>query len=366
MIKLLFFIGSGFMELCVKTSTKDYKIYLKKDFSFLKNVLICGKKAIVITDSNVSLFYKESFKSELSKVYDNVYFYTFLAGEKSKNLDTIRDMYDFCLINNVDRKTPVFALGGGVCGDMAGFLAATYLRGIPFIQIPTSLLAQVDSSVGGKVGVDFNGNKNIIGAFYQPELVYINIETLKTLPEREFNAGMAEVIKYGLILSSDFYKYLISNKEKIKNKDYDTLLYIIKKCCELKSYVVSLDEKESGFREILNFGHTFGHAVETLKNFEYVHGECVALGMKAALYISLKENKITKKDYDEFIDLLSFFNLNKKVFSLTKEEVYEQLFKDKKVRDDKLNFVLLKCIGEAERRTDIEKDTILDAIFGIL
>lgn len=354
------------MNLTVNTSEKCYNIYLRTNFSDLKEEIKVGKKAVIITDSNVCVLYEDEVKKELLKYYDNVYSYAFKAGEKSKNLNTITDFYNFCLEKKIDRKTPVFALGGGVTGDMAGFLAATYLRGIPFIQIPTTLLAQVDSSVGGKVGIDFNGNKNIIGAFYQPEFVYINVETLKTLPEREFNAGMAEVIKYGLILSEDFYKFIIKNKEKIKNKDNETLLYIIKKCCELKAFVVSQDEKEEGLREILNFGHTYGHAVETLEEFRLVHGECVALGMIIVMNLCLSLKKISEYEYREFISLLEYFDLNGKITDLTKEDIYKQLFNDKKVKDDKINIVLLEKIGKATRTSDLTKETVINAINCIL
>ena len=198
----------------------------------------------------------------------------------------------------MDRKSVVVALGGGVVGDMAGFAASTYMRGISFVQVPTTLLAQVDSSVGGKTGVDFNGNKNMIGAFYQPDFVFINSETLKTLPYREVAAGIAEAIKYGYIIDKDFLEYCVENKGSIKSLDNNALIEVIYKCCEAKAYVVSKDEKELGLRAILNFGHTFGHSVETLNNFKLLHGECVAIGMVAALYYSMECGNTTKEDIE--------------------------------------------------------------------
>ena len=206
----------------------------------------------------------------LSEKYD-VCHYVFEAGENSKHLGTISDFYNFFVEEKLDRKSVVVALGGGVVGDMAGFAASTYMRGISFVQVPTTLLAQVDSSVGGKTGVDFNGNKNMIGAFYQPDFVFINSETLKTLPYREVAAGIAEAIKYGYIIDKDFLEYCVENKGSIKSLDNNALIEVIYKCCEAKAYVVSKDEKELGLRAILNFGHTFGHSVETLNNFKLLH-----------------------------------------------------------------------------------------------
>ena len=265
--------------------------------------------------------------------------------------------------NHFDRKCAVAGLGGGVAGDMAGFVAATYMRGIEFIQIPTSLLAEVDSSVGGKTGVDFCGSKNIIGAFYQPSFVYINIDTLKTLPKREFSAGMAEVIKYGIILSKNFYNFISENREKIKNMDIDTMTEVIAKCCEFKAFVVSNDEKEKGMRAILNYGHTIGHAVESLKEFELIHGECVGIGMVAAMKISCDRGVITEKDLDEFEELLTYFDIPVKTKGLIPEDVYSQMFNDKKVSDSKINFVLVDDeIGKSYVTSEISKGEIIKAI----
>lgn len=354
----------------VETKTNKYPIYFKNGFSDLKAAVeetgLSGRKLCLIADSNTGKLYAEKVKKELEGSFEKIYVYMFEAGEKNKNLSTISDMYSFFIENRVDRKTVVACLGGGVCGDMAGFAAATYLRGIKFIQIPTSLLAQVDSSVGGKVGVDFKGSKNIVGAFYQPEFVYINMETLNTLSEREFNAGMAEVIKYSPIADSKFLDYLEKNKEKIRNKDTECMKYIIKRCCEIKADVVSKDEKESGLREILNFGHTIGHAVETKMDFALLHGECVALGMKAVFEICLKRGTVTQNEYDRFISLLEYFSLPLKTENITAEEVYRQMFLDKKVQKNTIRFVLLEKFGLPFSTTDVSKDEIFDALGVIL
>ncbi len=354
----------------VKTEFKEYDIDLRKGFSNLSDTIkksgVKGKKICVITDSNIEKIYGEMIKIAFSDYFDEVYIKSFTAGEKSKNLETVSDMYKFLLDNHFDRKSVIAGFGGGVAGDMAGFVASTYMRGIDFVQIPTSLLAQVDSSVGGKVGVDFCGTKNIVGAFYQPSFVYINTETLDTLPEREFSAGMAEVIKYGIILSDDFYNFIWNNKEKIKERDKDIMSEIIAKCCEYKAYVVSNDEKEQGMRAILNYGHTIGHAIETLKEFQLIHGECVGIGMVSAMKIGVDRGEVSQKDLDKLKELLSYFDIPVSTDGLNIDDVYNQMFLDKKVSDSKINFVLTKGIGKAYVTSDISKDEIINAISYVL
>jgi len=274
--------------------------------------------------------------------------------------------YDFLLENKFDRKSVVAGLGGGVAGDMAGFLAATFMRGIDFIQVPTTLLAQVDSSVGGKVGVDYGKYKNVVGAFYQPKFVYINTSTLNTLPKREFSAGMAEVIKYGVIQSEDFYSYIIKNREKIKDFDKDSLRYIIRSCCDMKACVVNQDEHDTGLREILNYGHTIGHAIEGLKEFELLHGECVAVGMMAVMDISVKRGYISPSKKEGFGELLKYFGLPVSVTGLKADNVYEQLFHDKKVSSNKLKFVIADGIGSTIRTSDVQRAEVIAAIESVL
>ena len=256
---------------------------------------ISGRKLAVITDSNVGPLYADKVAQCLKETGNNIFVYTFEAGEKNKNLNTVQDVYEFLIKNKFDRKDVLIALGGGVVGDLTGFTAATYLRGIRFIQMPTSLLSQVDSSIGGKTGVDFNGYKNMVGAFYQPILVYINIETLKTLPIRENLSGMGEIIKHGFIKDKGYLKWLNDNSEHILNLEYDALEYMICESCMIKRAVVEYDPKETlGERALLNFGHTLGHAIEKNSNFSLLHGECVALGMLAALEISYTKGYISE------------------------------------------------------------------------
>lgn len=350
----------------VLTPTKQYPIYFQNSFDNLsqafKNVGIDNRRVCIVADNNTNDLYSNEILEILENICKEVYLFVFQAGEENKNLNTIQDMYSFFLEKHLDRKSVIVALGGGVVGDMAGFAAATYMRGIEFVQIPTSVLAQVDSSVGGKVGVDFKNTKNIIGAFYQPTFVYININTAKTLPKREFNAGIAEAIKYGMIVNKNYYLYISDNKEKIIEMDEETLKKVIRCSCEFKADIVSKDEKENGLREILNFGHTIGHAVETLLGFRFVHGECVSVGMVAVVYICFKRAIISLTEFEGFKNLLKYFELPINIPMLNKEDVYKQMFSDKKTTNNVLNFVLINNIGEAFRTKDVTKEEILEAI----
>ncbi len=358
-------------NIVVKTNTKQYPIYIETDFNELvhafKNAGFENRKICIITDDNVSPLYLEQIKTMLTdEVSPHTSAYIFAAGESSKTLDTVQTFYRFFCEQRLDRKAVVVALGGGVVGDMAGFAASTYMRGISFVQIPTTLLAMVDSSVGGKVGVDFLNQKNMIGAFYQPDFVYISIDTLKTLPKNQLAAGMAETIKYGFIRSEDFYITIVDNKEAIKELDTNMFFELINGSCKMKASVVAKDEREAGLREILNFGHTFGHAIETLSGFSLLHGECVAVGMIAALYLSYKKGNITFEQLRLAESILAFFDLPIEVVDFSPEDIYEQMFSDKKVKDDKINVVLLSEIGEAYTTDACTKEEMLEAIHYIV
>lgn len=357
-------------DMQVRTSQREYPIVFREDFSGLEELFrrtgLAERKVCLITDTNVGAIYEKTVKNTLEKCCSSVCTFRFPAGETSKTLDTITDFYRFFLENRLDRRSVIVGLGGGVTGDMAGFAAATYMRGIPFVQIPTSLLAQVDSSVGGKVGVDYEKQKNLIGAFYQPHFVYINLQCLKTLPEREFYAGMAEAVKSALIAPEPFFSFFLSEKEKIKALNMESIGRLLQFCLNMKAAVVAKDEKETGLREILNFGHTIGHSIETLKDFTLLHGECVSLGMLAALNLSFLKGGISKKEWEEIKELLVFFELPVFVTGLTAEHIYEQLFLDKKVKDNSLRFVLLQGIGNAYCTTEVTKEECRKAILSII
>ncbi|MFT4143271.1 MAG: 3-dehydroquinate synthase [Mobilitalea sp.] len=257
-------------------------------------------------------------------------------------------------------------MGGGVVGDLTGFVAATYLRGIQFIQVPTSLLSMVDSSIGGKTGVDYKAYKNMVGAFHQPKLVYMNLSSLNTLSEAEYFSGMGEIIKHGLIKNSGYYAWIKANFEGISKKNIDVLQDMIYQSCEIKRQVVENDPKEKGERALLNFGHTIGHSVEKLMNFKLLHGECVCLGMAAAAYLSYKRTYLTQAEYQDILECISLFLQPIKVEGLDAEQVYEVTKLDKKMDSTKIRFILLQGIGNSVIDTSVTKEEMLEAIGEIL
>ncbi len=328
----------------------------------LKDLEAENKKLCIITDSNVEKLYAKELKELLTGKCRKVVVYSFPAGEASKTLDTIKEIYRFLIEEGFDRKDMLLALGGGVVGDMTGYAAATYLRGIDYVQIPTTLLAQTDSSIGGKTGVDFDGYKNMVGAFKMPRLVYMNLAVLKTLDDRQFFAGFAEVMKHGLIKDASFYEWLISNMYEICERDMDTLEEMVMRSCTIKKLVVEKDPTEQGDRALLNFGHTIGHAIEKAKNFELYHGECVALGVVAAAYISWKKELLSMEEYYEIRDMFVPFYLPITVENIEPEQIVELTKSDKKMEDGKLKFVLLKKIGEAVIDRSVTEEEILAAV----
>lgn len=344
----------------------DYQIVWEENFSHLseeikKLNLTCGKICIV-SDDKVAPLYGEQVKDALTSAAGQIDLFTFPAGEENKNLDTVKDLYTFLIENKYGRKDILVALGGGVTGDLTGYAAATYLRGIDFIQIPTTLLAQVDSSVGGKTGVDFNQYKNMIGAFHQPRLVYMNLNTLKTLPDDQFASGMGEVLKSGLIRDGKFYEWTINHMSEIQERIYPVLVKMIRKCCEIKSAVVESDPTEQGERAILNLGHTIGHAVEKQMYFKLLHGHCVALGTIAAAYISFKREYLTTEEFYEIRDMNVGFDLPIFFEGLSSQDVLDATKSDKKMINGQIKFVLLKKIGQAFIDTTVTDDEMMDAI----
>lgn len=324
------------------------------------------RKIAIITDTNVAPLYAEDIKKELEKVSDTIIVHAIEAGEENKNLDNINKIYRDLIENHFDRHDLIVALGGGVVGDMAGFTAATYLRGISFVQIPTTLLAQTDSSIGGKTGVDYEGYKNMVGAFHMPSLVYINISTLKSLDGRQYASGFAEVMKHGLIKDQKFYEWLLDNIYEINDKEDDVVLEMVERSCAIKKAVVEKDPTEKGERMLLNFGHTLGHAIEKAKNFELAHGECVALGAIAAAYISWKKEMISMEEYYEVRDMFVPFNLPISIEDIDPEEVIRLTKSDKKADSDKVRFILLKAIGKAVVSMDVTDEEMKAALNEII
>lgn len=301
----------------------------------------------VVTNPTVSELYLEEVKNSFEKSGFTVHVIEIPDGEEYKNLTWAGKIYDQLVSFKMDRYSPLVALGGGVIGDITGFVAATYLRGVPFVQIPTTLLAQVDSSVGGKTAVNHSKGKNLIGAFYQPLFVHIDLKTLKTLEPRELKAGMAEVVKYGVISSEQFFSYLEKNTEKLLALDMDVLKVIVKESCKIKAQVVESDEREEGYRAILNFGHTFGHAVEAVTEYKkYRHGETVAIGMLFAARLSHKMGKCSKEIVFRISALLKRLDLPQKVDNGSDRKYLEAMMLDKKVISGKIRFVFPLMIGQ--------------------
>ncbi|WP_029232186.1 3-dehydroquinate synthase [Butyrivibrio sp. VCB2006] len=334
--------------------------------SYVSELGFEGRKILIVTDSNVKPLYAEEVSKVLCKVSDNLFTYEIPAGEENKNLDQIYKIYAFLIENHFDRHDLLIALGGGVVGDMTGFTASTYLRGIAYIQVPTTLLAQTDSSIGGKTGVDYNGYKNMVGAFYMPRLVYTNISTLNTLSDRQFASGFAEVMKHGLIKDQNFYSWLIENMYEISDKDPEVTMEMVKHSCEIKKAVVEKDPTEKGDRALLNFGHTLGHAIEKSKEFKLYHGECVALGCVAAAFISWKKELISMEEYYEIRDMFVPFNLPISIENVNADEVIELTKSDKKADSNKIRFILLKGIGKAFISTDVSEDEMRKALEEII
>lgn len=328
-----------------------YPICFEENFFNLAQAMraegLVDRKICIVTDSNVGPLYESAVEEVLRKVSSDIFVFTFEAGEKNKNLDTVSSLYQTLIQNGLDRKSLLVALGGGVVGDLTGFGAATYLRGIDFIQIPTTLLAQVDSSVGGKTGVDFQQYKNMVGAFHQPKLVYMNLSTLTTLPAEQFACGMGEILKTGLICDGEFFRFVCREQESIKALDMKLIVAMVRRCCEIKAGVVERDPKEQGERALLNLGHTVGHAVEKLKNFTLLHGQCVGAGLVAAAYLSMKRGLLNEQEYQEICRGCADYDLPIHVDGLIPQDVLAATKKDKKMEQGHIKFILMDGIGKS-------------------
>ena len=320
-----------------------------------------GQRCAVITDANVGKqFAKAALKSLSASGFETVLI-TVPAGEKSKRLAVVEKCYDQLAAHRLERKSFIVALGGGVVGDLAGFVAATYLRGIPFVQVPTTLLAQVDSSVGGKTGVNLQAGKNLVGAFYQPQLVLCDLDALKTLPKREYISGLAEVIKYGVIYDAVLFAQLERNLPKLLQRDATTLAAVIARCCEIKADVVGQDETESGLRAILNFGHTLGHAIENSSGYgKFLHGEAIAIGQVAAAWLSQKVLGLPSGDAARIEKLFVQAGLPVKIKLNTaqRKKLFAAMRLDKKVSGGDVKFVLAEKIGRVRFGCQVASDAI--------
>lgn len=326
-----------------------------------------ARHTVLVTDTNVDELYADALADRFVDAGVESHVLVVESGEPSKSPEVVADLWQTMLDEGCDRQTVIVAVGGGVVGDIAGFVAATFARGLRFFQVPTTLLAQVDSSVGGKTGVNLDGAKNMVGAFWQPDGVLIDTDVLKSLPEREYRAGLAEVVKYGVILDGEFFASLEANAEKIVDRDPAVLRDIIQRSCRLKADIVEADEREeSGQRAKLNYGHTFGHALEAATGYsELLHGEAVAIGMVCASRLAESMGRIDAEATRRQVDLLKRFGLPTVVpEGIDLGELSALMWRDKKVRDGEVRFVLPSRIGEVETVASPGDDPVLAAMRG--
>lgn len=347
-----------------------YDISIEKDYSGLASVLekldVSDHKICIVTDSHVAPHYAEEVLAIAQETASYAMTFTFPAGEQSKTLDVVEDLYEELIKAHFDRKDLLLALGGGVVGDMTGYAAATYLRGIRVVQLPTSLLAMVDSSVGGKTGVDFRGYKNMIGAFHQPSAVYMNLATLQTLTNEQYFSGFGEIIKHGLIKDMQYFHLIEENLTALNERDLEALESIVYGSCQIKRMVVENDPKEKGERALLNFGHTLGHAIEKLMDFQMLHGECVSVGMVTAAYVSLQRGYITQEDYDKIKESIQTLQLPVQVSGLQTEDVIRVSKSDKKMNAGQIRFILLESMGHAIMKDDVTDEEMRQALEVVL
>lgn len=339
-------------KIMVDVGNNSYDIIIGKGIlDDLGNYLLEKHKVcrcVIVTNPTIDKLYGSIVEKSLTDSGFVVKTLLVPDSETSKSLEIAQSLYEKLIDFNMDRESCIIALGGGVIGDLAGFIAATYMRGISIVQVPTTLLAQVDSAIGGKTAVDLSSGKNLIGAFHQPVLVLTDVETLKTLPENDFRSGLGEVIKYGIIADEKLFELVEGNIHQIFSKNVDILNEIVTTCSKIKAKIVSEDEKEKGIRAILNFGHTLGHALETITNYKgYSHGEAVAVGMFFSSFLSLKLETITQNDFDRIKKILQNANLPICFKEPHKEnDLIAVMQHDKKVKKDKILFILPKKIGE--------------------
>ena len=323
-----------------------------------------GNRYGIISDDRVADLYGELLLQSLADAGVPGQLFTFPHGESSKNLQTIGRLASELARHGFDRQDSLIGLGGGVAGDMAGFLASIYMRGIPFVQVPTSLLAQVDSSVGGKTGVDIPEGKNLVGTFYQPRVVYIDMKVLDTLPPRELLGGLAEVVKYGVIRDEEFFSFLETHVAAILERQPEVMVELIARCCQIKAWVVEQDERESGLRRILNFGHTLGHAIEAASEFRIIHGLAVSLGMVAAMALAVQSGCCSPQDAHRLVRLLQQFSMPVTVPpELERDRIKAFLKTDKKTVGGRVFFVLPETIGRV-RITDAVREEDIDTVLG--
>lgn len=355
-------LGESVRTLTVALGSRSYPIVVSCGSlarADLIRAVIPQQRVAIVTNQTIAPLYLDGFTKALEVEGIQVVSVILPDGEEYKTWETLNLIYDSLIKNHCERRTTIIGLGGGVVGDMAGFAAATWQRGAPFIQAPTTLLAQVDSSVGGKTAINHPCGKNMIGAFYQPQLVLSDLSTLNTLPEREFKAGLAEVIKHGLIRDKSFFVWLEGHIDQLLARDPVALEYAVIRCCEIKSEVVTMDERENDVRAWLNFGHTFGHAIEAGLGFGvWLHGEAVAVGMMMAAELSQREGLLQKEEVKRIERLLIHSGLPSTGPKWSHERYLDLMSHDKKSRDGDIRFVLLDGLGKAIVKGGVKTNTV--------
>lgn len=361
--------SSSFNGLTVQTHSHDYPIVIRQSGHLTGDSMasqvapyIHGQQVLIVTNETIAPLYLQPLQAELAKQF-TVAVCVLADGEQYKNQVSINQIYDALMAQHFNRDVTLIALGGGVVGDMTGFAAASFMRGVNFIQIPTTLLSQVDSSVGGKTGINHPQGKNMIGAFWQPQMVLADMTTLKTLPARELSAGIAEVIKYALIMDVDFLAWLEQNMAAMLALDLAVLGEAVKRCCQYKADIVAQDERESGIRAILNFGHTFGHVIETHEGYgNWLHGEAVAAGMVQAAELSEKLGWLSAEDVARVKRILTLAKLPINAPPIAVDTALRLMGHDKKVKQGQIRLILLKSLGNAVLTSDFDAQLLTETL----
>lgn len=345
----------------------SYSIYIEESFGRLSEAVsklgLSERRALIVTDEHVAPLYLSEVQNILSGCFRTVDTLILTSGEEHKNTDSIAEIYERAISDSFDRNDVFVALGGGVIGDMTGFAAATYMRGIRFLQIPTTLLSQVDSSIGGKTGVDFRSYKNMVGAFHMPSLVYSNVQVLKTLDSIQYASGMGEVIKHGLIKSRPYYEYLASHTPELMARELSVLVETVYHSNLIKRAVVQTDPTEKGERQLLNFGHTLGHAIEKCSDFSFSHGQCVAFGCLAAMHMS---GTIKDEELSEVRTLMQAVGLETILKPMDTDAILQATRKDKKMDHGHVRFILLHALGDAYIDLTVQDAAMLDGLRSIM
>lgn len=346
-------------KITVKLPAFEYPIYIGLNILNKIGNQLNKKRVLIISNPQVYTLYGKKLTNALSDC--KIEKFLIPDGEKYKTIDTVNSIYDYLIEKKFDRGSYIIAMGGGVIGDISGYVASTYMRGIKYVHVPTTLLAQVDSSIGGKVGVNHPRAKNVIGSFYQPQFVYSDIKTLGTLQDDEFTNGMSEVIKYALIIDKIFFEFLMRHDKKSIRKE-ETLLGVVTRCAQIKANIVEKDEKERDLRRILNFGHTIGHALESASGYMLKHGTAVSIGMVVAIDISIKKGIFREDDKIRALNMLEKYGLPTTIKRFDAREIIEIMKHDKKISNNKIQFILLNSIGNTVICDDIPMKLIEESL----